>query len=106
MRLTFTRGVLIICSVHYNFPRSIFKRTAKPICRKPQGIAAVTIIEIRPFRNGWQVYERAGVQPVFLKQEQASESRRRSCLRIICMTLSRQSLFTPFSPEENRDDRN
>jgi len=29
------------------------------------------IIEIRPFRNGWQVYEAAGVQPVFLNQEQA-----------------------------------
>jgi len=26
---------------------------------------------IRPFRNGWQVYEAPGVQPVFLNQEQA-----------------------------------
>jgi len=24
----------------------------------------VTIIEIRPFRNGWQAYEAPGVQPV------------------------------------------
>jgi hypothetical protein len=31
----------------------------------------MTIIEIRPFRNGWQVYEAPGVQPVFLSQEQA-----------------------------------
>jgi hypothetical protein len=31
----------------------------------------VTIIEIRPFRNGWEVYECVGVQPVFLSQEQA-----------------------------------
>ena len=31
----------------------------------------MTIIEIRPFRNGWQVYEAAGVQPVFLRQEDA-----------------------------------
>jgi hypothetical protein len=31
----------------------------------------VTIIEIKPFRNGWQVYESAGVQPVFLSQQQA-----------------------------------
>jgi hypothetical protein len=31
----------------------------------------VTIIEIRPFRNGWEVYEAPGVQPVFLTQEQA-----------------------------------
>ena len=28
-------------------------------------------IEIRPFRNGWPVYERPGVQPVFLTQEEA-----------------------------------
>ena len=31
----------------------------------------MTIIEIRPFRNRWQVYEAPGVQPVFLSQEQA-----------------------------------
>ena|SRR5215471_2321444 len=31
----------------------------------------VTIIEIRPFRNGWQVYESAGVQPVLLNRGQA-----------------------------------
>jgi hypothetical protein len=34
-------------------------------------IFAVTIIEIRPFRNGWEVYEALGVQSVFLSQEQA-----------------------------------
>jgi hypothetical protein len=31
----------------------------------------MTIIEIRPFRNVWQVYEAPGVQPVFLTKEQA-----------------------------------
>ena len=31
----------------------------------------MTIIEIRPFRNSWQVYEAPGVQPVFLNQESA-----------------------------------
>jgi hypothetical protein len=31
----------------------------------------MTIIEIRPFRNAWQVYEAPGVQPVFLTKEQA-----------------------------------
>ena len=31
----------------------------------------MTIIEIRPFRNGWQVYEATSVEPVFLSQEQA-----------------------------------
>jgi hypothetical protein len=34
-------------------------------------MSVITIIEIRPFRNGWQVYESVGVQPVFLDQEQA-----------------------------------
>ena len=29
------------------------------------------MIEIRPFRNAWQVLESAGVQPIFLNQEQA-----------------------------------
>jgi len=28
----------------------------------------MTVIEIRPYRNGWQVYESPGVQPVFLSQ--------------------------------------
>ena len=31
----------------------------------------MTITEIRLFRNGWQVYESVGKQPVFLGQEQA-----------------------------------
>jgi hypothetical protein len=34
-------------------------------------IFAMAIIEIRPFRNGWQVYEAPGVHPVFLSREQA-----------------------------------
>jgi hypothetical protein len=42
----------------------------------------VTVIEIRPFRNGWQVYERVGVQPVFLNQEDAiSYAEGRACFR-------------------------
>jgi hypothetical protein len=42
----------------------------------------VTIIEIRPFRNGWQVYECVGVQPVFLAQEQAIDyATCRACFR-------------------------
>jgi len=31
----------------------------------------VNIIEIRPYRNGWQVYEAPGVEPVFLQKDQA-----------------------------------
>jgi hypothetical protein len=42
----------------------------------------VTIIKIRPFRNGWQVYEAPGVQPVFLSQEQAIDyATCRACFR-------------------------
>ena len=42
----------------------------------------MTIIEIRPFRNGWQVYEAPGVQPVFLTQEQAiGYAQDRACFR-------------------------
>jgi hypothetical protein len=45
-------------------------------------IFAVAVIEIRPFRNGWQVYEEPGLQPVFLRQEQAIEyAKGRSCFR-------------------------
>jgi hypothetical protein len=43
---------------------------------------AVTIIEIRPFRNGWEVYEAPGVQPVFLNQQAAiSYAKGRACFR-------------------------
>ena len=31
----------------------------------------MTIIEIRPFRNGWKVFEAPRVEPVFLSKEQA-----------------------------------
>jgi len=42
----------------------------------------MTIIEIRPFRNGWQVYEAAGVQPVFLNQQDAIDyATGRACFR-------------------------
>jgi hypothetical protein len=40
----------------------------------------MTIIEIRPFRNGWQVYESVVIQPVFLDQEQAIDyAKGRAC---------------------------
>jgi hypothetical protein len=31
----------------------------------------MTIIEIRPFRNGWKCFETPGVEPVFLNKDQA-----------------------------------
>jgi hypothetical protein len=42
----------------------------------------MTIIEIRPFRNGWKCFEASGVEPVFLKQEQAIDyAIGRACFR-------------------------
>jgi hypothetical protein len=38
---------------------------------KRKALLVVTIIEIRPFRNGWKCFEAPGVEPVFLDQEQA-----------------------------------
>jgi hypothetical protein len=42
----------------------------------------MTIIEIRPFRNGWKCFEASGVEPVFLNQEQAIDyAIGRACFR-------------------------
>jgi hypothetical protein len=42
----------------------------------------MTIIEIRPFRNGWKCFEAAGVEPVFSNQEQAIDyAIGRACFR-------------------------
>jgi len=38
-----------------------------PSCR----IAVTTIIEVKPWRNGWKVFEAPGVEPVFLIRDQA-----------------------------------
>src|SRR5438309_5764956 len=44
--------------------------------------SGVTIIEIRPFRNGWKCFEAPGVEPVFLDQEQAIDyAKGRACFR-------------------------
>jgi len=32
---------------------------------------SATLIEIRPHQNGWKVFEAPGVEPVFLKKDQA-----------------------------------
>ncbi len=49
---------------------------------KRKALVVVTIIEIRPFRNGWQVYEYLGVQTVFLNQKQAiTYAQGRACFR-------------------------
>jgi hypothetical protein len=42
----------------------------------------MTIIEIRPLRNGWECFEAPGVEPVFLDQEQAIDyATGRACFR-------------------------
>jgi len=42
----------------------------------------VTIIEIRPFRNGWTCFEAPGVEPMFGSQEDAiSYAKGRACFR-------------------------
>jgi hypothetical protein len=38
---------------------------------RKQARLPMTVIEIRAYRNGWQVYEAPRVQPVFLNQQQA-----------------------------------
>jgi hypothetical protein len=42
----------------------------------------MTVIEIRPFRNGWKCFEASGVEPVFLNQEDAIDyATGRACFR-------------------------
>ena len=53
-------------------------RRSFPACR----FVPVTndITEIRPFRNGWQVYKSVDMQPVFLGQEQVIDyAKGRAC---------------------------
>jgi hypothetical protein len=43
---------------------------------------AMTLIEIRPHRWGWKVFEALGVEPVFLQKEQAiGYAETRACFR-------------------------
>jgi hypothetical protein len=42
----------------------------------------MTLIEIRPHRWGWKVFEASGVEPVFPEKRQAiSYAQERTCLR-------------------------
>jgi hypothetical protein len=42
----------------------------------------MTVIEIRPFRNGWSVFEAPGVEPVFLEKKDAIDyATDRACFR-------------------------
>ena len=43
----------------------------------------MTLIEIKPHRWGWKVFEAPGVEPVFPKKDQAIEyARNRACFRL------------------------
>ena len=42
----------------------------------------MTVIEIKPHRNGWKVFEAPGVEPVFPEKDQAiNYARNRACFR-------------------------
>ena len=67
----------------------------------------MTIIEIRPFRNGWKCFEAPGVEPVFLDQEQAIDyAKGRACfrsgeIRIIDSSGAIERII-PFDEQERR----
>jgi hypothetical protein len=44
--------------------------------RKRKTVSDVTIIEIRPFRNGWEVFGAPGVEPVVLEARAGNRSQR------------------------------
>lgn len=44
----------------------------------------MTVIEIRPFRNGWKWFETPGVEPVFLIQEDARKHERVREVEVHC----------------------
>jgi hypothetical protein len=49
-------------------PDQAMQRTARP--------DAMTVIEIRPHRWGWKVFEALGVEPVFLEKRRQSTMRK------------------------------
>jgi hypothetical protein len=52
------------------------------ILRENQGRIAMTLIEIKPHRNAWKVFEAPGVEPVFLQKDQAIDyAQQRACFR-------------------------
>ena len=67
----------------------------------------MTIIEIRPFRNGWKCFEAPGVEPVFLNQEEAiSYAKNRACFRSgEIRVLDSSGAVTRIIPFSERDRR-
>jgi hypothetical protein len=68
---------------------------------------SMTIIEIRPFRNGWKCFETPGVEPVFQSQQDAiGYAQGRACFRSgeirilgLCGTVER---IIPFSDADRK----
>jgi hypothetical protein len=70
-------------------------------------ILGVTIIEVRPFRNGWQAYEAPGVEPVFLSKEEAIDyAICRACFRVgeirVLKSNGTVERIIPFNETERR----
>jgi hypothetical protein len=67
----------------------------------------MTVIEIRPFRNGWKSYEAPGVEPVFgTKEEAISYAQVRACFRSgeirIVDSTGRIERVIPFNDTERK----
>jgi len=68
---------------------------------------AMAVIEIRPYRNGWTVFEAPGVEPVFLEKDQAiryAENRasfRSGEIRILDSTGNIERII-PFSEADRK----
>ncbi len=68
----------------------------------------MTLIEIRPHRRGWKVFEAPGVEPVFLEKEQAINyaqnraSFRSGEIRIIDLN-GKVERTTPFSGSRSKN---
>jgi len=67
----------------------------------------MTVIEIRPFRNGWKSYEGPGVEPVFgTKEEAISYAQVRACFRSgeirIVDSSGRIEHIIPFNDTERK----
>jgi hypothetical protein len=72
----------------------------------------MTVIEIRPHRRGWKVFETPGVEPVFLKKDQAINyaqnraSFRSGEIRILASSeyaLGKNCVFSRFSRRTKND---
>jgi hypothetical protein len=67
----------------------------------------LTVIEIRPHRWGWKVFEAAGVEPVFTQQSQAiGYAETRACfrsgeIRVLDLT-GRVDRTIPFSEADRK----